>query len=124
MREHRLGVSDLIYPLFVVEGKKQRQPVPSMPGIERLSVDELAREAKELQKLGIPAVTLFPVVADAKKTPDGAEAHNLGGLVPQAIAALKQAAPELGVITDVALDPYTSHGQDGVIDETGYILND
>jgi porphobilinogen synthase len=124
MREHRLGVSDLIYPLFVVEGKKQRQAITSMPGIERLSVDELGREAKELHKLGIPAVALFPVVSDSKKSPDGAEAHNLGGLVPQAIAALKAAAPELGVITDVALDPYTSHGQDGIIDKHGYVLND
>jgi porphobilinogen synthase len=124
MREHRLGVSDLIYPLFVIEGKKQRQTIASMPGIERLSVDELAREAKELQKLGIPAVALFPVVSDAKKSPDGAEAHNLGGLLPAAVEAIKHAAPDLGVVTDIALDPYTSHGQDGIIDKHGYVLND
>jgi porphobilinogen synthase len=124
MRETRLNADDLIYPLFVVEGKKQRQPVASMPDIERLSVDQLAREAESLAKLGIPAVALFPVVPAAKKSLDAREAHNARGLLPNAVRVLKQAAPELGVITDVALDPYTSHGQDGLIDKNGYVLND
>jgi porphobilinogen synthase len=124
VRETRLSTDDLIYPLFVVEGKKQRQPVASMPGIERLSVDLLAREAESLAKLGIPAVALFPVVPAAKKSLDAREAHNARGLLPNAVRALKKAVPELGVITDIALDPYTSHGQDGLIDKTGYVLND
>jgi porphobilinogen synthase len=124
MRETRLNADDLIYPLFVVEGKKQRQPVASMPGIERLSVDQLAREAESLARLGIPAVALFPVVPAAKKSLDASEAHNARGLLPNAVRVLKQAAPELGVITDIALDPYTSHGQDGLIDKNGYVLND
>jgi porphobilinogen synthase len=124
VRESRLSTDDLIYPLFVVEGRKQRQPIASMPGIERLSVDELAREAATLAKLGIPAVALFPVVPDSKKSLDAREAYNARGLVPAAVKALKKAAPGLGVITDIALDPYTAHGQDGLIDKTGYVLND
>ncbi len=124
VRENNLSVSDLIYPLFVVEGKKQRQPIASMPGIERLSVDELSREAATLAELGIPAIALFPVVPKAKKSLDAREAHNARGLVPAAVKALKKAAPNLGVITDIALDPYTSHGQDGLVDSDGYVLND
>ncbi|HXG28103.1 MAG TPA: porphobilinogen synthase [Nevskiales bacterium] len=124
VRETRLSTDDLIYPLFVVEGKKQRQPVASMPGIERLSVDLLAREAESLARLGIPAVALFPVVPAAKKSLDAREAYNARGLLPNAVRALKKAVPDLGVITDIALDPYTSHGQDGLIDRSGYVLND
>jgi porphobilinogen synthase len=124
VRETTLGVDDLINPLFVVEGKQQRQPIASMPGIERLSVDELVREAEALAKLGIPAIALFPVVPTAKKSLDASEAHNARGLLPTAVRAIKKAVPELGVITDIALDPYTSHGQDGLVDTDGYVLND
>lgn len=125
MREHTLTVDDLIYPLFLIEGVSMREPVASMPGIERLSVDEIAREATEVAALGIPAIALFPNTPPEKKTPDGREAWNEDNLVCRAIRAIKQAAPELGVITDAALDPYTSHGQDGIVDETdGYVLND
>jgi porphobilinogen synthase len=124
VRETRLSSDDLIYPLFVVEGKKQRQPIASMPGIERLSVDELLREAETLVKLGIPAIALFPVVPASRKSLDASEAHNSRGLLPTAVSALKKAVPELGVITDIALDPYTSHGQDGLVDADGYVLND
>ncbi|GAB3368663.1 porphobilinogen synthase [Spongiibacter taiwanensis] len=124
MRENALTVDDLIYPMFVCEGQDTRQPVGSMPGIERLSLDLLADEAKVLAELGIPAIALFPVVSANKKSLGAEEAYNPDGLAQQAIKAVKDAAPELGVITDVALDPYTLHGQDGIIDENGYVLND
>lgn len=124
MRENTLSVDDLIYPMFVREGQDQREPVASMPGVERLSLDLLAEEAKQLVELGIPAIALFPVVGKDKKSLDAAEAHNPNALAQKAIAAVKDAAPELGVITDVALDPYTTHGQDGIIDDDGYVLND
>jgi len=124
MREHTLSADDLIYPVFVVDGQAQRIPVESMPGIERVSIDELQREAEELVALGIPALALFPVIPAQAKSADGQEAWNPEGLVQRAVRAVKQAAPELGVITDVALDPYTIHGQDGVVDASGYVLND
>ncbi len=124
MREHTLTASDLIFPIFILEGEQQRQPIASMPGVERLSVDLLVAEAKELVALGIPAIVLFPVIDESLKSLDAAEAYNPQGLVPRAVKALKAAAPELGVITDIALDPYTSHGQDGLINEDGYVLND
>jgi porphobilinogen synthase len=124
MRENHLHVDDLIYPMFVIEGENQREPVPSMPGIERVSIDQLIVEAQQCLELGIPAVALFPVVGDARKSDDAAEAFNPDGLAQRAVRALKQQLPELGVITDVALDPFTSHGQDGLIDDTGYVLND
>ncbi len=117
MRETRLDADDLIYPIFVVEGENERQPVASMPGIERLSLDLLEREAEDLLALRIPAVALFPVCGAAVKTDDGREAFNPEGLAQRAVRILKNTAPDLGVITDVALDPFTSHGQDGVIDE-------
>lgn len=124
MRENRLTVDDLIYPVFVLEGKGQREPVPSMPGVERVSIDELVKEAKMLVDLGVPALALFPVTPLDKKSEDAAEAYNPDGLAQRAVAAVKEACPELGVITDVALDPFTTHGQDGLIDESGYVLND
>ena len=124
MREHRLLADDLIQPIFVVEGDDVSEPVPSMPGIERLSVDRLVAQAQRLYALGIPAVALFPVVPEEKKSLDAAEAYNPQGLAQRSVRALKQAVPELGVITDVALDPFTSHGQDGLLDETGYVVND
>lgn len=124
MRETAFSPDDLIYPVFVIEGKSERQAVPSMPGIERLSIDELTKEAKELEKLSIPAIALFPVPDSACKTDDGSEAFNPDGLVQRAIKTIKDSNPDLGIITDVALDPYTTHGQDGVIDESGYVLND
>ena len=124
MRESQLSVDDLIYPMFVIEGNGQREKVDSMPGIERVSIDELLKEAEQLVKLGIPAVALFPVVGEEKKSEDAREAYNPDGLAQRAVRALKQAQPELGVITDVALDPFTTHGQDGLIDKTGYVLND
>jgi porphobilinogen synthase len=124
MRETRLSSDDLIYPVFVREGKAQREAVASMPGIERLSIDELLKDAAELMQLGIPALALFPVTPAARKSLDAAEAHNPDGLAQRAVRALKQAFPGLGVITDVALDPFTTHGQDGIIDETGYVQND
>ncbi|MDQ3562991.1 MAG: porphobilinogen synthase [Pseudomonadota bacterium] len=124
LREHRLSVDDLIYPLFVIEGSGRREAILSMPGIERLSIDELLREAGESEQLGIPAVALFPVPPSEKKSPDGGEAYNPEGLVPRAVRALKRHCPDLGVITDVALDPFTSHGQDGLIDANGYVVND
>jgi len=124
MREHTLTASDLIFPIFILEGEQQRQPIASMPGVERLSIDLLVAEAKELVTLGIPAIALFPVIDESLKSLDAAEAYNPQGLVPRAVKALKAAAPELGVITDIALDPYTSHGQDGLINEDGYVLND
>lgn len=122
--EHKLCVDDLIYPIFVVEGSNQRVPVESMPGIDRLSVDLLAEEVDLIQTLDIPAIALFPYIEPELKTPDGKEALNPEGLIPRAVAAVKSATPDVGVITDAALDPYTSHGQDGVIDENGYVLND
>ncbi|MGH8415598.1 MAG: porphobilinogen synthase, partial [Gammaproteobacteria bacterium] len=124
MRETRLSTDDLIYPVFVREGKNQREPVASMPGIERLSTDALLKEAAELVQLGIPALALFPVITADKKSLDAAEAYNSDGLVQRAVRALKKEFPELGVITDVALDPFTTHGQDGLIDASGYVLND
>ena len=124
MRETRLTADDLIYPLFMVEGSGQRQPIDSMPGIERLSIDELLKEAAELVELDIPAIALFPAPNPETKSLNGAEAYNPDGLVQRAIRALKADFPALGVITDVALDPYTTHGQDGIIDESGYVLND
>ena len=124
MRETRLSCDDLIYPMFVVEGRGQRVAVPSMPGIERVSVDELVREAHELLALGIPALALFPVPDAATKSLDGREAWNPEGLVQRAVRALKAATPALGVVTDVALDPYTTHGQDGIVDASGYVVND
>jgi porphobilinogen synthase len=124
MRETRLSTDDLIYPVFVREGNQQREAVASMPGIERLSIDELLREAAELVQLGIPALALFPVVPVEKKSLDATEAHNPEGLMQRAVRALKKEFPALGVITDVALDPFTTHGQDGVIDASGYVLND
>ena len=124
MRESRLTVDDLILPLFVQEGQGMRTAIPSMPGIERLSLDLLEQEAQATHELGIPAVALFPVVEDDRKSLGAEEACNPEGLVPRAIQAIKRVAPELGVIADVALDPYTSHGQDGVLDENGYVAND
>ncbi len=123
-REHRIDVSDLIYPVFVMEGQAQREPVLSMPGIERLTVDELVKEAQEIYELGIPSMAIFPVVPVEKKSEQAEEAFNDDGLAQRAIAELKNALPELGVISDVALDPFTTHGQDGLIDEQGYVLND
>ena len=124
VRESRLSVDDLIYPVFVLEGSQQREPIASMPGIERLSIDLLLEEAAELVELGIPAVALFPVTPLDCKSLDGAEAWNPEGLAQRATRALKAAFPQLGVITDVALDPFTTHGQDGIIDDQGYVLND
>jgi len=123
-REHQLTTDDLIYPVFVIEGRNRVEPVPSMPGIQRYSVDLLLGHAEQCAKLGLPAIALFPFIASELKTADGREALNPKGLVPRAVAALKKRLPELGVITDVALDPYTTHGQDGVVDRSGYVLND
>ena len=124
MRENNLTANDFIFPVFVLEGEQQREAIDSMPGIERLSIDLLVEEAMEVQKLGIPALALFPVPPLAVKSDDAAEAWNADGLVQRAVRALKKALPDLGVITDVALDPYTSHGQDGLLDEQGYVTND
>jgi porphobilinogen synthase len=124
MREHRLSADDLIYPVFVLPGKDRTQKVASMPGVERMTVDRLLPVAEQCLKLRIPVMALFPVIEQRLKTLDGREAFNPKGLVPRAAAALKKRFPELGVMTDVALDPYTSHGQDGVIDKSGYIIND
>jgi porphobilinogen synthase len=124
MRETQLTMADLIYPVFILEGTDQREPVASMPGIERLSIDELLSEATELQRLGVPAVALFPVTPADRKSLDAREAYNPDGLAQRAVRALKQELPDLGVITDVALDPFTTHGQDGLIDDSGYVLND
>ncbi|MFZ5540571.1 MAG: porphobilinogen synthase [Pseudomonadota bacterium] len=124
MREHRLSVDDLIYPVFVLDGKGRREAVASMPGVERLSLDLLLPVAEECVQLGIPVMALFPVIEQSRKTPDGREATNPEGLVPRAVRELKLRFPELGLLTDVALDPYTTHGQDGLVDETGYVLND
>ncbi|MFB0955003.1 MAG: porphobilinogen synthase [Aeromonadaceae bacterium] len=124
VRENVLTVDDLIYPVFVLEGENRREAVASMPGIERLSLDLLLQEAAELVALGIPAIALFPVVGQERKSLDAEAAWDDEGLVPRVVRALKAAHPQLGIITDVALDPYTTHGQDGIIDERGYVLND
>lgn len=124
MRENTVTVSDLIYPVFVVEGNNHREKIASMPGIERLSIDLLLNVAEECEELGIPVIALFPVINPSLKTPDGIEATNPQGLIPRAVRALKLRFPELGILTDVALDPYTSHGQDGVMNADGYVLND
>ena len=124
MRENTLTTNDLIYPVFIVEGTGTRQAVPSMPGVERVSVDLLLGVAEQCVELGVPVLSLFPAIEPSLKTPDGREAANPEGLIPRAVRELKKRFPELGVLTDVALDPYTSHGQDGVLDEAGYVLND
>ncbi|MDH5360444.1 MAG: porphobilinogen synthase [Gammaproteobacteria bacterium] len=124
MRESHLSVDDLIYPMFVLEGEQQREPISSMPGIERLSIDLLLAEAEELVSLGIPAIALFPVTPSECKSLDAAEAYNPQGLAQRTVRAIKARFPTLGVITDVALDPFTTHGQDGLIDDSGYVLND
>jgi len=124
VREHNLSAHDLIYPVFVQDGSGQRHAVPSMPGVERLSLDLLLPVAEECVRLQIPVMALFPVIDTGLKTADGAEAANPDGLIPRVVRALKDRFPELGVMTDVALDPYTSHGQDGLLDDSGYILND
>ncbi len=124
MRESRLGVDDLIYPLFILDGENQREAVPSMPGVDRISIDLLLKEAQELVQLGIPMVALFPVTPMDQKSEDAREAYNPDGIAQRAVRALKRAFPELGVMTDVALDPFTIHGQDGLLDETGYVMND
>jgi porphobilinogen synthase len=124
VRENAITVDDLIYPMFVIEGQGQSTPVQSMPGIDRFSVDLLIEQAQQVHALGIPAVALFPNTEPEKRSIDGAEAYNPDGLVPRAVHAIKSAVPELGVITDAALDPYTTHGQDGILDATGYVAND
>lgn len=124
MCEHILTVNDLIYPVFVLDGSNRREAVASMPGVERLSLDLLIPVAEECLLLGIPALALFPVIDDSLKSLGGKEALNPEGLVPRAVAAIKSRFPELGIITDVALDPYTSHGQDGLINDNGYVIND
>ena len=124
MRETTLTADDLILPLFVLEGEGVREPVASMPGVERMSIDLLVQEAKEVHALGIPAMAIFPVTPASAKSEDAREAFNPGGLAQRAVMAVKDAVPELGIITDVALDPFTTHGQDGLIDAAGYVLND
>jgi len=124
MRETTLSPDNLIYPMFVIEGRGKREPVASMPGVERVSIDELVREAEGLMKLGIPALALFPVTPAEAKSLEATEAWNPEGLAQRAVRAVKKAVPELGVITDVALDPFTTHGQDGIIDSAGYVVND
>lgn len=124
MREHTLSPDSLIYPMFVIEGRSRRVAVDSMPDVERVSVDELVREAEALARLGVPALALFPVTPPDAKSEDGSEAWNPEGLAQRAVRAVKKAVPQLGVITDVALDPFTTHGQDGIIDASGYVLND
>jgi porphobilinogen synthase len=124
VREHALSAHDLIYPVFVLDGEGRREAVPSMPGVERLSLDLLLPVAEECVRLQIPVMALFPVIDASLKTEDGVEATNPDGLIPRVVRALKERCPELGIMTDVALDPYTSHGQDGLLDPTGYILND
>ena len=124
VREHALSAHDLIYPVFVQEGERRRDAIASMPGVERLSLDTLLPVAEECVALGIPVLALFPVIDPGLKTPSGDEAFNPDGLIPRVVAALKQRFPELGVLTDVALDPYTSHGQDGLLDDDGYVIND
>jgi porphobilinogen synthase len=124
MRENTLSVDDFIYPVFILDGQRRREAVASMPGVERLSIDELLPVADECVRLGIPVMALFPVIEGAVKTADGREATNSDGLVPRAVRTLKQHFPQLGLLTDVALDPFTTHGQDGLIDDDGYVLND
>ena len=124
MREHVLTTNDLIYPVFVLDGENKTEAVASMPGVQRQAIDILLKTAAECVNLGIPALALFPVVGQSFKSLDASEAYNPDGLVPRTIKALKQSFPDLGIITDVALDPYTTHGQDGLIDDTGYVLND
>ena len=124
MQENHLTVDDLIYPVFLLEGDRQSQPIASMPGINRLSLDLLFEVAQECVELGIPVMALFPVIDPSLKTPDGKEALNPNGLIPRAVEALKTRCPNLGIMTDVALDPYTSHGQDGILDEQNRLLND
>ena len=123
-REHQLTTDDLIYPVFLMEGKNRTEPVPSMPGVRRYTVDRLMAHAEQCVKLGVPALAVFPMIAPELKTRDGREAVNPKGLVPRAAAALKRRFPQLGIIADAALDPYTTHGQDGVVDREGYVLND
>ncbi|MEE3663377.1 porphobilinogen synthase [Brenneria sp. g21c3] len=122
--ENQLTVNDLIYPVFVMEGNNRQQEVPSMPGVYRMTIDVLVKEAEEIARLGIPVLSLFPVIEADKKSLHAEEAYNPDGLVPRTVRALKDAVPELGLLTDVALDPYTTHGQDGIIDEDGYVIND
>ncbi|MGA0974781.1 MAG: porphobilinogen synthase [Sedimenticolaceae bacterium] len=124
MRETNVTPDDLIYPVFVLEGENQREPVMSMPGVERMSIDLLVKESKHIASLGVPAMAIFPVTPAEAKSEDAAEAFNPEGLAQRAVRAVKEAVPELGVITDVALDPFTTHGQDGLIDAEGYVLND
>jgi len=124
MRETNVTPDDLIFPVFVLEGENQREPVMSMPGVERMSIDLLVKEAKHIASLGVPAMAIFPVTPAEAKSEDAAEAYNPEGLAQRAVRAVKEAVPELGVITDVALDPFTTHGQDGLIDAEGYVLND
>jgi porphobilinogen synthase len=124
MRQNQLSVDDLIYPMFVTEGTNQREPIVSMPGVERFSLDLLLAQAEEIYNLGIPAIALFPVSPTDKKSDDAAEAYNPDGLAQRSVRALKKAFPDLGIITDVALDPFTSHGQDGLINQDGYVIND
>ncbi|MFT7687411.1 MAG: porphobilinogen synthase [Candidatus Azotimanducaceae bacterium] len=124
MRENSLSVEDLIYPVFVIEGENKSEEIPSMPGVKRFTIDLLVKEAQEIFDLGIPMIAIFPVVPSSKKTEDGKESYNPEGLAPSAVRAIKAAVPELGVMTDVALDPYTSHGQDGLLDSNGYVSND
>lgn len=124
MAESRLSVHDLIYPMFILEGKNRREAIPSMPGIERLSIDLLVKEAEELAALGIPAIAIFPVTPQELKTEGAEEAFNPDGLAQKAVRAVKEFVPEIAIITDVALDPFTSHGQDGLLDTNGYVIND
>jgi len=124
MREHVLTTNDLIYPVFVLEGEGRVEAVPSMPGVKRQSIDVLLKTAEECVALGIPAMAIFPVIPEKDKSLTAKEAYNANGLVPRTVKALKAAFPDLGIITDVALDPYTTHGQDGIIDDGGYVLND
>lgn len=124
VREHEVTCADLIWPLFIIEGENRREPVPSMPGVFRLTIDQLELEAREAQRLGIPALAIFPVVAADKKSLRAEESYNPDGLAQRAIRTIKIAAPNIGVITDVALDPFTTHGQDGIIDGAGYVIND
>jgi porphobilinogen synthase len=124
MRETEITPADFIYPVFVLEGEGEREAVPSMPGVERMSIDLLVQEARAVHELGVPAMALFPVTPLSAKSEDAREAFNQDGLAQRAVRALKQAVPELGIMTDVALDPFTTHGQDGLIDDTGYVLND
>jgi porphobilinogen synthase len=124
MRENQLTVNDLIYPVFVIEGTGKTEEIPSMPGVRRMTIDLLQEEAKKAQRLGIPMMALFPVVPFEKKTDNGEESYNPSGLAPQAVRAIKDVCPDLGVMTDVALDPYTIHGQDGILDAQNYVSND